>query len=93
MNIFQSIRVYPGKWFVKNSRKFSAEEIAAVASAQVVDSQYGYSVCFTMVSGGTAYIPLDVNSDLSEGDSVDLSKAELLTLGREGEADIYRVSC
>lgn len=26
------------------------------------------------------------------GDSVDLHKAQLLTLGREGDADIYRVS-
>ena len=93
MNIFSSLRVYPGKWQVKNTRSFSQEEIDAVDSARVVDSQYGLSVCFMMKSGGTTFIPLDQNSSKSTGDEVDLSKASLLTLGREGEADIYRVSC
>ena len=91
MNIFSSIRVYPGKWFVSNKRAFTQEEIAAVSHAEVVDSQYGYSVCCHMYSGGTAYIPLSTTSSLTEGDIVDLSKASLLTLSREGEDDIFRV--
>jgi hypothetical protein len=92
MNIFSALRVYAGKWSVSNSRKFTADEIAAVTSATVVDSQYGNSVCFMMKSGGQTYIPLDQNSNLGIGDSVDLSKASLLTLSRQGDADIYRVS-
>jgi hypothetical protein len=91
MNIFSSLRVYAGKWAVKGSRDFSADEINAVQSAQVVDSQYGNSVCFYMKSGGQTFIPLSTNSTLAVGDNVDLSKAKLLTLSREGEADIYRV--
>ena len=90
-NIFASLRLYPGKWTVKNSRKFSQEEIDAVASAYVVDSQFGSSVCFMMKSGGTSFIPLSNTSSLNIGDEVVLSNATLLTLGREGEADIYRV--
>lgn len=92
MNIFSALRVYAGKWSVSNSRKFTTDEIEAVSSATVVDSQYGNSVCFIMKSGGQTYIPLDQNSSLGIGETVDLSKASLLTLSRDGDADIYRVS-
>ena len=91
MNIFGSLRVYAGKWAVKASRSFSQDEIDAVDHATVVDSQYGNSVCFFMKSGGQTFIPLSTNSDLGLGDEVDLSKAQLLTLQRPGDADIYRV--
>jgi hypothetical protein len=93
MNIFSSLRVYAGKWNESARRAFSQEEQDAILSATVVDSQYGQSVCFTMVGGGQTYIPLDLNSSKATGDTVDLSKAELLTLSKQGEADIYRVSC
>lgn len=91
MNIFSSLRVYAGKWMLKSSRKFTAEEMAAVQSATVVPSQYGNSVCFVMVSGGQTFIPLSSTSNLGVGDSVNLSTARLLTLEKSGEADIYRV--
>lgn len=91
MNIFNSLRNYAGKWSVKESRNFSQEEIDSVSEAYVVDSQYGNSVCFIMVGGGQTYIPLSTNSSLGLGDSVDVSKAKLLTLSRAGEADIQRV--
>lgn len=93
MNIFNAIKVYAGKWQVKNTRNFTQEEIDAVQSASVVDSQYGLSVCFILRSGGQSYIPLDQNSTKSVGDSIDLSKAQLITLSREGDSDIMRVSC
>ena len=93
MNIFSALRVYAGKWSVKETRSFTSDEISAVQSATVVDSQYGQSVCFMMVGGGQTYIPLDQNSSKSTGDTVDLSSAKRLTLSKQGEADIYRVSC
>jgi hypothetical protein len=93
MNIFSALRVYAGKWSEKAVRAFSQEEIDAIDKAEVVDSQYGQSVCFFMVSGGQTYIPLDQNSSKATGDEVDLSKAELVTLSKQGEADIYRVRC
>ena len=58
MNIFESLQVYAGKWSVKSSRAFDAEEISAVKQAVVVPSQYGNSVMFTMIGGGQTYIPL-----------------------------------
>lgn len=91
MNIFSSLRVYAGKWMLKTSREFTAEEKAAVKSATVVASQYGNSVCFMMVGGGQTFIPLSQDSSKGVGDSVDLSTAKLLTLEKPGEADIYRV--
>ena len=91
MNIFSSLRVYAGKWAVKASRVFNQEELAGITSATVVPSQYGNSVCFMMVSGGKTFMPLDQTSQLGVGETVDLNKAELLTLTKEGEADIYRV--
>lgn len=90
-NIFSSLRTYAGKWAVKASRAFSAEEIDAVASNQVVASQYGTSLCFFMKNGGMTFIPMSNNSTVGVGESVDLSNAKLLTLGKEGEDDIYRV--
>ena len=91
MNIFSALRVYAGKWSEKNVRAFVPEEIQAVEKAEVVESQYGLSVCFFMIGGGQTYIPLDQNSSLGVGAQVDLTKAALVTLQRPGENDIYRV--
>ena len=78
-------------WRVKETRPFSPNEIAAVARAEVVPSQYGNSVCFFMNGGGQTYIPLLNYSSLTIGDSVDLKTAKIVTLCREGKDDIYRV--
>lgn len=91
MNIFSKLQVYAGKWNLKSSRKFEAEEIAAVSKAEVVASQYGNSVCFFLKGGGQSYIPLSNDSDLTVGDTVNLNNAELLTLEKDGESDIVRV--
>lgn len=92
MNIFSTLRTYAGKWSVKSSRAFTQEEITAVKSATVVPSQYGNSVCFIMVGGGQTYIPLASDAIVGVGEPVDLTKAQLLTLSKEGESDINRVS-
>ena len=91
MNIFSALRVYAGKWSEKEVRAFAPEEVAAVGQAKVVESQYGFSVCFFMKGGGQSYIPLDQNSSLGIDAVVDLTKAKLVTLQRPGEQDIYRV--
>lgn len=91
MNIFAGLQVYGGSWNVTGSRNFEAEEIAAVKEATVVNSEYGKSVCFFMKSGGTTYIPLSNQSGLSVGDTVDMAKAKILTLHRDGNDDINRI--
>lgn len=91
MNIFAGLQVYGGKWNVTSERNFDAEEIAAVKKAEVVASEYGNSVCFFMHGGGQTYIPLSNQSSLGVGDTVDLSKAKILTLHRDGSDDITRI--
>ena len=91
MNIFNSLKTYAGKWNVSGSRAFSAEEIAAVDSAIVVSSEYGNSVCFHMKGGGQTFIPLSTNATVGVGESIKLEDAKLLTLSRQGDADIMRV--
>lgn len=91
MSIFEGLRLYAGKWNVSNSRNFTAEEIGAVESAHVVASQYGNSVCFIMKSGGQTFIPLSTNSTKGVGEAIDLKDCKLLTLSKQGEADITRV--
>lgn len=91
MNVFDSLTIYAGKWQVKETRKFNEVEIAAVANAVVVDSEYGKSVCFFLNAGGQTYIPLSNNSSKNIGDTIDVSQASLLTLSKKGEADIQRV--
>jgi hypothetical protein len=45
-----------------------------------------------MKNGGLTFIPLSQDSSLGIGEEVDLTKAKVLTLGKSGEADIFRVS-
>ena len=91
MNIFNALRVYAGKWNESAKRNFTPDEISAVSKAEVVESNYGLSVCFLLFSGGQTYIPLDQNSSADVGDIIDLNSALLVTLSRPGEDDIYRV--
>lgn len=86
------MRVYAEKWSVKESRNFTNEEIALISQAVVIPSDYGNSVQFTMVTGGLTFIPLDRNSNCAIGEVIDLTKAKLTILGKNGEADIYRVT-
>ena len=78
-------------WRVKGIRSFNIEERLAVNRAEVVASDYGFSVCFFMNAGGQTYIPLDRNSELTIGDELDMNTAKLITLCRKGKSDIVRV--
>lgn len=91
MSIFSNLREYASKWSEKARRNFSDEEKAEVASATVVPSQFGSSVCFFMKAGGQKYIPLSNTSKAEIGQSINLDNAQLITLGKAGEEDIVRV--
>lgn len=93
MNIFSTLKTYAGKWSVKSERAFNAEEINTVKQAIVVPSSYGNSVMFTMKAGGQTYIACSNDSTSAVGEVIDLSKATLLTLEKEGEDDILRIRC
>lgn len=89
-NILSSLKVYAGKWNLTDSRDFSQEEIDSIKEAVVVPSQYGNSVCFMLKAGGQAFLPLSNDSNIGVGESVDLTKAKVLTLSKDGK-DIQRV--
>lgn len=92
MNIFSNLKRYvAGKWQIKSSRNFTAEEVKAVRFAKIVDSRHGLSVCFMMSDGGQTFIPLSNTSTLGVGEAVNLQSAKILTLEKEGEADILRI--
>lgn len=91
MNIFAGLQTYATGYNVKSSRSFTAEEISLVNIAKVCLSQYGMSVCFYMKAGGQKYIPVSRDSVCNIGDVVDLTKAKILILDREGSDDITRI--
>ena len=79
------------KYAQKKYEKIAQEEIDSVKEAVVVPSQYGNSVCFMLKAGGQVFLPLSNDSNVGVGESVDLTKAKLLTLEKDGEKDIQRV--
>lgn len=91
MSIFSSLRRYASGWSVKSTDSFSAEDIALVSRTEVVPSEYGMSVCFFFKAGGQSYMPVSRDSNVEIGQSVDLTKAKVLTLSQEGSADIQRI--
>lgn len=78
-------------WTEKEVRGFTEQEINAVESNVIVASDHGRSIRFVMKNGGITYLPLTSSSTLFVGESVDLNTAKLITLGKKGEGDIYRV--
>ena len=90
MSILDKIRTYAGSWREASRDKLSKAEAASISSVEVVEGQYGLSMCFMMKAGGKKFIPLSRDSDLEEGDSVKISSVELITLERDGDDNIYR---
>ena len=91
MDFLSKLHSYSGKWEVKSTIKMSTNDINSVESTVIVPSQYGLSVCFLMKAGGKKFLPISNDCNLSEGDTIDLKNAEIVTLCRDGEKDIYRI--
>lgn len=90
MGFLDKLRTYAGSWSEAGREKLSKTEVAQVESATVVEGQYGLSMCFVMKAGGKKFMPLSRDSQLEEGDSVDVKSVEIITLERDGDEDIYR---
>ena len=91
MSLFDGLQSYAGKFEEIGRRNFTAEEINAVARAEVKSSDYGLSCCFFMKSGVRKYIPMSTNSSYQLGDTVDMETAQVVTLHRDGDGNILRV--
>ena len=82
---------YGGRWAVKSVRNFTEAEQNEIAKATVVSSEYGNSCCFFMKNGDLIFQPMSNDSTLTVGQDVDITKAEIVTLCKEGENDIERI--
>lgn len=89
-NIFDTLVRYNLSWSEKSRRSLNDAELKAISKAVVSESEYGKSLCFTMVSGGVTYMPLAKTCELPVGKEVPTSDVELVTLQRIGDADIVR---
>ena len=85
------VRLYAGNWQKVSERPFTQDEKSCITRAEVVNSQYGPSCCFFLTTGQRGFIPVSSNSTLKVGDAVDLDKAKIVTLYREGDGEIERV--
>lgn len=87
MGILASLQVYADGYNVIDTLTFTEEELAAVKSAEVKQSEYGLSVCLTLVTGGKSYIPVgrDTLPHTKVGDIVDLRSAKVNVLKREDD--------
>ena len=88
-NFFSNTKIYPTKWELSSSRKFNEEELNMIEKAEVVQSEYGLSVCFHLKSGNS-YVPLSTDSNGKVGDIINPSEVNILTLTR-GEKTIYKI--
>lgn len=91
MNIFDVLPSYRGQWKLKSERLFNEEELKNIESTVVIAGDYGNSVEFKAPNGLKYYIPLAEDATIGLGESLDFSRAKLLTLERPGDDDIYRV--
>lgn len=92
MGFLDNLRVYAQKWEETARSTFSKADRAKVEKCTVVESDYGLSACFHLVGGGVQYMPLSKDVDLEVGDTIDMEEAEVITLSRPGDNDIYRLS-
>jgi hypothetical protein len=92
MSLFlNSGKEYGGSYTITKREKLAASDLANVASAAVVErGEFGPSICFTMKSGRSRYVPLGRDSKLGIGESVDPAKVEILALDRPGDKTCYK---
>lgn len=89
--MFDNDKMYAGKWQLIKTEPFSKEDKERVERAYVTNSQYGLSVCFVMKTGGLFFKSIAEGCVAKAGDPVDMDKALLLTLAKQGCANIHKI--
>lgn len=94
--IFDTLKVYPGKWNVAKTTTIKeelGEKYELLDSLEVVPSEYGISVKFTFKGGYSQYIPVSTECETLEiGEQPRAEDLVILTLHREGDDDIFRIN-
>lgn len=98
-NVFASGELNEYGWAQKAERAFLPEEMSAISRAVVrtahnvpghPEVEGRMSVCFFLKRGGCNFIPLTRDSQLSDGQEVNLSQVKLVELSN-GTRNILRV--
>jgi hypothetical protein len=92
-NIIKSLPNYSGTFKIKEVRPFVEEEIKKVWSATVVVEKDVNKLRLLLWNSIEVFIELQEGSTVKEGDVIDLKKAMLIILEREGDDDRVRVLC
>lgn len=99
VNVFDSGSLQDYGWSVVGQRKFSPAEVNAISSAVVrtahnipghPEVEGRMSVCFFLKRGGCNFIPVGRNSQLTDGQNVNVSELTLLEL-TNGSRNILHV--
>lgn len=93
MNVFQSnLQTYGEKWKVTKTDVITAEDVKALRSYDVVDTEYGRCVLLMYVTGGQSYAKISEQGHMPQvGEKIDLVGKKFLTLSRTGEKDCYKI--
>lgn len=91
MSLFSNVKIYAGGWSIKSKDKLGESEFNSIKNAVTVSSEYGVSACFFLKKGGQFYVPMSKDSNVGIGEVLDLNKITVLTLEKDGEADIQRI--
>ena len=92
-NIIKSLPNYSGTFKIKEVRPFAEDEIKKVWSATVVVEKDVNKLRLLLWNSIEVFIEMQEGSTAKEGDVVDLKKAVLIILEREGDEDRVRVLC
>lgn len=89
MSIFDNLQV-GSPWQVINVRRLTPFEYLQIISATVVQSQFGYSVEFTLKNGKKSRVPISTKCYTSnmEGTIIDPCKITVLYLEKWGDTII-----
>ena len=99
-NWLQDLNLYGGKWEVVEENNIPAEVAKRIVSAKVVmspgrhDDEFDFDgslqIEITLDNNQKGYWTLSTESELEEGDIVEVSSIKQVVLARAGEDDIYR---
>ena len=99
-NWLSDATVYGQPWEKTSEMSIPKEVAKQISSAKVVmspgrhDDEYDFDgslqIEVTLKKGGVVYWTLSTESDLEEGNEVDVNTIKQITLSRAGDDDIYR---
>lgn len=99
-NWLQDAQIYGAKWEKTSEMSIPVEVAEQLKSVRVImspgrhDDEYDFDGSLQMEvslkKGGVAYWALSTESNLEEGDAVDIKSIKQITLSRPGDDDIYR---